>query len=109
VKPRRETAVVKPRRETAVVKPRRETAVVKPRREAAVMTPRREAAVVKPSREAERSAHERDLMELLAYCKQVDEQVADALVTLLSRADAHTLAALGVVMEFVVSQLRRRR
>jgi hypothetical protein len=64
---------------------------------------------VKPRRKKARSAHERDLMELLTHGKQTDEQVADAFVTVLCRADADTLAALGVVVEFVAMWATRRR
>jgi hypothetical protein len=59
--------------------------------------------------EKTRTARERDLMELLAYRKRIDERLADAFVTLLCRADAHTLAALGVVVEFVAQRTARRR
>lgn len=51
-----------------------------------------------------RTARELDLMDLLAHCKRTDERVTDALVTVLCRADASTLAALGVVFKLVAAQ-----
>lgn len=56
-----------------------------------------------------RTARERDLMEVLAHSKQTAGQVANAVVTVLSRADARTLAALGVIFEFVALWAPRRR
>jgi hypothetical protein len=56
-----------------------------------------------------RTARERDLMEVLAHSKRTAERVADAVVTVLSRADARTLAALGVIFEFVALWTTRRR
>lgn len=55
-----------------------------------------------------RTAHERDLMELLAYSKRTEQRVADALITVLCRADHYTLAALGVVVAFVARWAARR-
>ncbi len=55
-----------------------------------------------------RTAHERDLMELLAYSKRAEQRVADALITVLCRADHYTLAALGVVVAFVARRAARR-
>jgi hypothetical protein len=63
---------------------------------------------VKPRREHARSARERDLRELRAYRKQTEQRVADALITVLCRADRHTLAALGVVVAFVAQRATRR-
>ena len=64
---------------------------------------------MKPRREKVRTAHELDLMRLLAHSKRRDERVADAFVTVLCRADDRTLAALGIVVEFVAMWARRRR
>lgn len=63
---------------------------------------------MKQRRENERTARERDLMELLAYHQRVEQRVADALITVLCRADRHTLAALGVVVAFVAQRATRR-
>jgi hypothetical protein len=63
---------------------------------------------MKAHREKARTARERDLMELLAHRKRIDERVADAFITVLCRADARTLAALGVVVEFVALRATRR-
>jgi hypothetical protein len=63
---------------------------------------------MKPRREKKRTARERDLMEVLAHSKRTDARVADAIVTVLSRADARTLAALGVIFEFVALWTTRR-
>lgn len=63
---------------------------------------------MKAHREKARTARERDLMELLAHRKRTDERVADAFITVLCRADARTLAALGVVVEFVALRATRR-
>jgi len=60
---------------------------------------------VKPRRETTR---ERDLRELLAYGQQAERRVADALITVLCRADHHTLAALGVIVAFVARRATRR-
>lgn len=63
---------------------------------------------MKPRRAKVRTAHERDLMELLAYSKRAEQRVADALITVLCRADPHTLGALGVVVSFVTQRATRR-
>ena len=55
-----------------------------------------------------RTARERDLMDLIAHGKRRDARVADAIVTVLCRADASTLAALGLVLQFVVRRASRR-
>lgn len=62
---------------------------------------------MKARKERERTARERDLMDLLAHSKRSDAHVADAIVTVLSRADARTLAALGLVLEFVAMRATR--
>lgn len=62
---------------------------------------------LKNRRQKTRTAHERDLMALLAHAKRSDSRVADAIVTLLDRGDAETLAALGVVLNFVATQATR--
>ena len=49
-----------------------------------------------------RPPRERDLLELRTQQHRRNEQVAHALVTILCRADAQTLAALGVILRFVV-------
>ena len=59
-------------------------------------------------KEKVRTAHERDLMELLASSKRRSTRVADAIVTVLYRADADTLAALGLVFEFVARWSSRK-
>ena len=61
-----------------------------------------------PKRSA-RTARERDLMELLADSARSELRVADALVTVLCRADARTLAALGLILKFVATQAARRQ
>jgi hypothetical protein len=63
---------------------------------------------MKRRRKKARTARELDLMELLADSKRTNERVADAFVTVLCRADAPTLVALGVVVEFVAMQATRR-
>ena len=55
-----------------------------------------------------RRSRERDLKDVLARLRRADAEVADALVTVLRRADTRTLVALGVIFEFVTQQLRRR-
>jgi len=45
---------------------------------------------------------------LLAYGQQAERRVADALITVLCRADHHTLAALGVIVAFVARRATRR-
>lgn len=62
---------------------------------------------MKARKERTRPARERDLMDLLAHNKRRDARVADAVVTVLCRADARTLAALGVVLEFVAMRATR--
>lgn len=57
----------------------------------------------RPTRE-----RERDLKEVLVRLRQTDAEVAEALVTVLRRADTRTLVALGVIFEFVAKRLRRR-
>ena len=63
---------------------------------------------MKPRRENVRTARERDLMELRSYRKRAEQRVADALITVLCRADHYTLAALGVVVAFVTQRATRR-
>jgi hypothetical protein len=67
------------------------------------------AAVMKARRVKARTPSERDLMEVLAHSERTAEEVADAVVTVLSRADAPTLAALGRIFEFVALWAPRRR
>ena len=57
------------------------------------------------TRERER---ERDLKDLLAQLLRTEAQVAEAMVTVLRRADPRTLAAFGVVLEFVAKRRRGR-
>ncbi len=64
---------------------------------------------MKTRQERARTARERDLMELLAHSKRLETCVADAIVTVLIRADARTLAALGLVVEFVAMRATRGR
>jgi len=59
-------------------------------------------------KEPARPPRERELMVLLAQHHRSAARAADAFVTLLSRADAETLAALGVVLRFVLRWARRR-
>jgi hypothetical protein len=59
-------------------------------------------------KERVRTTHERDLMDLLTRHHRSNARVADALVTVLCRADAGTLAALGVVLNFVARWAPRR-
>ena len=54
-----------------------------------------------------RTTYERDLKDLLAHSKRGDARVADAIVTVLCRADTQTLAALGVVFKFVAMRATR--
>lgn len=54
-----------------------------------------------------RTAHERDLMDLLARSKRREMRVADAIVAMLSRADSKTLTALGQVLKFVARRATR--
>ena len=60
-------------------------------------------------KERARPSRERDLLDLRRYQHQSDARVAGALVTVLCRADADTLTALGVVLNFVVRWAPRRR
>lgn len=62
---------------------------------------------MKARKERTRTAHERDLTDLLAHGKRSDARVADAIVTVLRRADARTLAALGLILEFVAMRATR--
>lgn len=48
-----------------------------------------------------RTARELDLMDLLDHLRRRDRGVADAVVEVLTRADATTLAALGTVVAFL--------
>lgn len=51
---------------------------------------------------------ERDLKDMLAQLRRTDARVAEAIVTVLRRADPRTLVAFGVVLEFVAKRLRGR-
>ncbi len=62
---------------------------------------------MKARKEKARTAHERNLMDLRAHGKRRDARVADAIVTVLCRADARTLAALGLLLEFVAMRATR--
>ena len=64
---------------------------------------------MKARRVKARTARERDQLEVLAHSERDAADVADAVVTVLSRADARTLAALGVIFEFVAMWAPRRR
>ena len=57
-----------------------------------------------PTLLAEQAAREADQRSLIAHLKRKESRVADAIVTVLGRADAKTLAAFGVVLDFVASQ-----
>ena len=50
----------------------------------------------------------RDLKDLLAQLQQTEGRVAEALVTVLRRADPRTLAAFGVVLAFVAKRHQGR-
>lgn len=50
----------------------------------------------------------RDLKDLLAQRRRTEVRVADAMVTVLRRAAPDTLAAFGVVLEFVAKRRRGR-
>ena len=56
-----------------------------------------------------RTARERDLMELLEHSNERDRRVSAALVVILTRGDAEVLAALGIVVGFVVRTVQRAR
>jgi len=71
------------------------------------LAPRQGACGMRTRKERARTARERDLMVLLADSKRRDARLADAIVTVLCRADARTLAALGLVLEFVAMQATR--
>lgn len=62
----------------------------------------------RPAKSRPTRARERDLKEVLARLRRADAEVAEALVTVLRRADTRTLVALGVIFEFVAKQFRRR-
>jgi len=62
---------------------------------------------MKTRKERTRTAHERELMAQLAHSKQRAARVADAIVTVLSRSDARTLAALGLILAFVAMRATR--
>jgi hypothetical protein len=49
----------------------------------------------------------RDLKGLLAQLQRSEAQVAEAVVTVLRRADPRTLVAFGVLLEFVAKRHRR--
>lgn len=59
-------------------------------------------------RKTVRPPRERDLRDLHAYRDRTERRVANALITVLCRADAATLAALGTVVQFVADQAPRR-
>jgi hypothetical protein len=48
-----------------------------------------------------RTTLELDLLELLEHSRRSDKRLAGAITTVLCRADARTLAALGIILEFV--------
>lgn len=77
------------------------------RAEGARRTPRRGVRNKKARKAKVRTAHERDLMDLLARSKRREVRVADAIVAVLCRADSKTLAALGLVLEFVARRATR--
>ena len=60
-------------------------------------------------KERMRSPRELDLMHLRTQQRDRDERVAHALVTMLCRADAPTLAAVGIILGFVVRWAPRRQ
>jgi len=54
-------------------------------------------------------ARERDLKEVLEHIRVTNARMADAIVTVLGQADPQTLAGLGVILKFVVTQATTRR
>jgi hypothetical protein len=62
---------------------------------------------MKASKKREPTVQERDLSELLELSKRSETRVADAIVTVLCRADARTLAALGLIIKFVATRATR--
>jgi hypothetical protein len=61
-----------------------------------------------PTRSAPTRERERDLKDMLAQLRRTEARVAEAVVTVLRRADSRTLIAFGVLLEFVVRQRGRR-
>jgi hypothetical protein len=61
----------------------------------------------RPARSAPTRERERDLKDMITQLKRTDARVAEALVTVLRRADPHVLVAFGVLLEFVARRLRR--
>jgi hypothetical protein len=63
---------------------------------------------MKARKEKARTTRELDLLELLAHSQRGDKRLADAIVTVLCRADAETLGALGLILEFVAMWATKR-
>lgn len=61
-----------------------------------------------PTRSEPTRERERDLKDMLAQLRRTEARVAEAVVTVLRRADPHTLVAFGVLLEFVARQRGRR-
>ena len=59
------------------------------------------------AKRAERTARERDLMDLLKHSHERERRVSEALVVILTRSDAEVLAALGTVVDFAVRAVQR--
>jgi len=71
-------------------------------------SPKSEAARVRALEHRRDLERERDLKDLLAQLQRTEARVAEALVTVLRRADPRTLAAFGVVLEFVAKRHQGR-
>ena len=61
-----------------------------------------------PMRSQRLRERERDLKAMLAQLQRTEARVAEAVVTVLHRADPRTLVAFGVLLEFVARQRGRR-
>lgn len=56
-----------------------------------------------------RTAHERDLLDLLKHIRGRDRRLLDALVVIATRGDASVLAAVGTVVDFAARTARAPR
>ena len=61
-----------------------------------------------PTRSEPTRERERDLKDILAQLRRTEARVAEAVVTVLRRADPRTLVAFGVLLEFVARRRGRR-
>lgn len=53
---------------------------------------------------APRTARERDQLELIQYLRRYDQEVFQALVTVLRHSPGKALVALGVIVDFIAKQ-----